>query len=106
MQQAHQALRADAGQSDGAQGFASQIQSFFQSQISIRSLDAQDGETTDAILSRVGAALENGDLIAVTSEATALSDPAKAAMQDWLDAVTLRQDAFTALNDLNLEQSR
>jgi len=94
---AHAALRADAANATDAGGVGSQIQSFFQSQISIRSLDAKEGTSTDAILSRMEQALEVGDLNLVVSEAAALSEPAQNAMGGWLDQARARLGAFEAL---------
>ena len=97
---AHAALRADASNSSEASGVRGQLQSFFQSQISIRSLDAKDGDSTDAVLSRMEQALEQADLAVVLDEATKLSEPAKNAMAEWLAQASNRLAAFQALDQL------
>ncbi|MEM7240734.1 MAG: hypothetical protein AAF429_00980 [Pseudomonadota bacterium] len=97
---AHAALRADAANASDESGVRGQLQSFFQSQISVRSLDAKDGDGTDAILSRMEQALELGDVQTVIDESATLSDPAQEAMADWLNQATTRLNAFRALSEL------
>jgi len=79
--------------------------SFLKNQFDVRSVAPKAGEDTDAVLSRVGAALANGDLDTVLSEAATLPEVARAAMTDWLAAVSVRAEALTALNSINLSQN-
>ena len=69
---------------------------FLKRQTNARSLAPREGDDPDAILSRVEAALAEGDLATVLNELGPLPDPAKAAMSDWISAVSTRDAAVRA----------
>lgn len=96
---AHSALKASAAsETDGSIG--SSLRSFLKSQVTIRSLEPQDGDGTDAVLSRVNAALVQADYEAVIEQSGALSEAAIAPLQSWLNDVKTRLDALQALSRL------
>ncbi|SFF70371.1 Uncharacterized conserved protein [Roseobacter denitrificans OCh 114] len=76
------------------------ITGFFQRQLNMRSVTPREGSDPDAVLSRVQAAVENGDLETALTEAETLPDAAKAVMADWLDAAQSRKAAQDAANEL------
>ena len=78
---------------------------FLRTQFDVRSVEPKAGTDTDAILSRVGAALAAGDLATVLTEAEGLPEVARAALTDWLGAVSVRAGALAALNSINLSQN-
>lgn len=82
---AHEALRASVR--SGAEGYAGKALSFLKSQVATRSLTPQAGNSTDAILSRIDAALAAGNLSACLSEAEALTDAARGPLAGWLNSV-------------------
>ena len=77
------------------------LAAFLKRQTNARSLAPKEGETTDAILSRAEAMLQQGDLDGALAELAALPDAPKAAMQDWLDRASTRAAAITAATELN-----
>ncbi len=89
------AARAEVPESE-VQG----IGGFLRRQLSVRSVMPREGSDPDAVLSRAEAALRSGDLDAALTEADALPEAAKAAMQDWLEAATARKDAGDAAKAL------
>ncbi len=92
---AHAAIRADiaAGQDEG--GFSG-IGSFLRAQVATRSLTPQEGDSADGVLSRMEAALKQGDLTAVLGEAEGLPEAAADEMADWLAQVQQRAAALQA----------
>ncbi len=95
---AHAAIRADiaAGKDDGG---LSGLGSFLRAQVATRSLTPQEGDSADAVLSRMEAALKLDDLSGVLDEAGALPGAAAAEMADWLAALRLRQAALDGFAD-------
>ena len=91
-----EAARADAGAAGGIAGF-------LEKQLGVRSLEPQEGDDPDAVLSRVEAQVRAGDLVAALNEAELLPEPALAAMSDWLGGAKTRVSALSALE--TLEQS-
>lgn len=92
-------LRDDsAGSNDGG----TIIGNFLRAQTGARSVEPRDGADADAILSRAGAALQNGDLATVMTELQALPQIAREApeMADWMAGAQAHADARAALNDL------
>lgn len=88
---AHAAIKADVA-ADGESGLAA----FLRSQITSRSLTPQEGNSADAVLSRMDPALQNDDLETVLREAEALPEAAAAIMADWLARVQARNKALAA----------
>ena len=91
------AARSEVPESD-VQG----ITGFLKRQLSARSVTPREGDDPDAVLSRAEAAVRAGDLTTALTEMETLPDPARAAMDDWLQAATARkaaQDAANALAD-------
>ncbi len=90
---AHAAIRADiaAGNNDGG---LSGIGSFLRSQVATRSLTPQEGDSADAVLSRLEAALKLDDLAGVMAEAEHLPEAAAAEMAGWLARVNARKAAL------------
>lgn len=81
-------------------GTASRVGAFFKSQVAARSLEPKEGDSADAILSRMDAALQSGQLNAVLDEAKGLTERARAPLQDWLTKIETRnavEDALTSL---------
>lgn len=82
---AHEALRASL-RAD-AEGYTGKALSFLKSQVATRSLTPQAGNSTDAVLSRIDAALAAGNLAACLSEAEALNDAARGPLAGWLTSL-------------------
>ncbi|WP_071674483.1 COG4223 family protein [Nioella nitratireducens] len=72
------AIRETAG--DGAMN---RVTAFLQSQVGGRSLEPQEGDSPDAILSRAEAAVATGDLTTALEEVSALPQEAQDVMADW-----------------------
>ena len=91
---AHAAIRADvaAGESGGG---LSGLSSFLRSQVATRSLTPQEGDSADAVLSRLEAALKLGDLARVSAEAGNLPEAAAVEMAGWLALVQSRASALS-----------
>ncbi|MEM6620959.1 MAG: hypothetical protein AAF674_01935 [Pseudomonadota bacterium] len=60
---------------------------------------AQEGTTVEAVLSRVEAALRDGELDLALTETSGLSDQVQSAMGDWLDSLETRAAAISAAGD-------
>ena len=82
---AHEALRASLRAE--AEGYTGKALAFMKSQVATRSLTPQEGNSTDAILSRIEAALAAGNLTECLSEAEALNDAARGPLAGWLTSV-------------------
>ncbi len=97
---AHAAIRADisARAGDGPLG---RFGAFLESQVASRSLTPQEGDTTDAVLSRIEAALSDGNLDAAVAEAASLPSDAANAMAGWIKNADGRARASTALEELS-----
>lgn len=86
------ALKATVG--DDA---VSRISAFVRNQVGARSLTAREGSDPDAILSRVSAALQTGDLVSALAEIAALPMEGRAPLAEWS---TLAQSRITAVNQV------
>ncbi len=78
------------------------VGAFLRRTLGARSVTPRDGDDPDAILSRSEAALKQGDIALALSEMEALPEPARTAMQDWIESAEARQaarDAATTLSD-------
>ena len=83
----------------------SKLGAFLKSQVATRSLEPMEGEGTDAVLSRINAALGDGDLDTVTSEAGTLPDSARAPLADWISSVETRKSVLDALATVGAQPS-
>lgn len=92
---AHDALRTSLRAE--AEGYTGKALAFVKSQVATRSLTPQTGNTTDAILSRIEAALASGNLAECLSQAEALNDAARRPLADWLTSVGQLSDALAEL---------
>ena len=95
---AHAAIRADiaAGQNDGG---LSGLGSFLRSQVATRSLTPQQGDSADAVLSRLEAALKLDDMAGVLAEAESLPEAAAIEMAGWLAQVSARKAALSEFTE-------
>jgi hypothetical protein len=97
---AHAALKASI-KSESDSGVTNKLMGFLKSQVTVRSLEPQDGETTDAILSRIQGALDGDNLSDALAQAAGLNDISKTAIADWLASATTRQSALDAVSALS-----
>lgn len=73
--------KARAEKVDASEG--SKLGNFLKNQLGARSVEAKEGNDTDAILSRAEAALRDGQLAAALTEVDGLAEAPKAVMADW-----------------------
>jgi hypothetical protein len=97
---APKALRA-ARLADSGETLTDRIGTFLLAQTGARSLEAQEGDGPDAILSRAQAALEAGDLAGALGQIGALPDAAQAVLADWAVLARARLAAQEALAGLS-----
>ncbi len=91
------AARADeAAEGNGGLG------GFLERQLGARSTTPQDGDSTDAILSRVEGAVREGRIGDALAEVETLPDVAQATLADWTALAESRQDATAAADELML----
>lgn len=95
-------IKADAGDDAGS---VSKLGAFLKSQVATRSLGPVEGDSTDAILSRMDAALQNGELSSVIAEAEGLSETARSTLADWLTSVETRKAVLDTLAALASQPS-
>lgn len=78
---------------------------FLAKQLGVRSVAPREGDDPDAVLSRVGAAVNDGRIADALAEAEALPEAAKSALASWSDQANLRltaaQEAEALANSLN-----
>lgn len=83
------------------------VGSFFAKQFGTRSVAPREGDDPDAVLSRVGGAVEAGNIADALAEADALPDAAKAELADWTAQADLRlsaaREAEALANSLNTQ---
>ena len=89
------AIRETAG--DGAMD---RVTAFLQSQVGGRSLEPQEGDGADAVLSRADAAMRSGDVDTALTEIATLPDAAQEVLADWVSAASARMAATDALAQL------
>lgn len=87
------AARRSSGEADGLGGF-------LRTQLGVRSLEPQEGESPDAILSRAEAALRDGRLADTLAELNTLPPEGQTVMSDWIARAETRQNAVAAANEL------
>jgi len=98
---AHLAIRADI-KAQGQDNPGTRLASFLEAQIATRSLTPQEGDSTDAVLSRAEDALRRDNLAAAVDELKGLPEVARTAMGSWLPKAEAR---VTAIADLATLQS-
>ncbi len=96
---AHNTIRAAVSNPQNSGLFAG-FGSFLKSQVATRSLTPQAGNSADAVLSRMEAALLRDDLETILAEAENLPDNAYIEMADWLADITIRNDVKTGFETL------
>lgn len=82
-------------------GAMDRVGAFLQSQLKPRSLEPQEGDSPDAILSRAEAAVKSGDIEAALSEIATLPEEGQAALSGWVAEATKRQAAADAAASLS-----
>ncbi|ODA67933.1 Mitochondrial inner membrane protein [Methyloligella halotolerans] len=88
------------------EGFFDTLLSSAGSVVKVRRLDgAGKGNSTEAILTRARAALDEGDLAKAISEVESLKSEPKQAMEDWLAAAQARADAQSTLKRLSAAEA-
>ncbi|WP_439141805.1 COG4223 family protein [Planktotalea sp.] len=69
------------------------VSSFLTRQLGVRSVTPREGDDPDAVLSRVGAAVDEGRIADALAIADALPEGAKAPLADWMTQANLRLSA-------------
>lgn len=93
---ARAALSAARAAGEAGEEDTGRIGAFLRSQFSVRATQAQDGDSANAVLSRIEAATRAGDLDSALREFDALPPSAQAALADWADAARRRAAALSA----------
>lgn len=100
---ARQALAvASREAADGEESTGNRLGNFFKDQLNARSLTPQEGDSADAVLSRVEAAVKAEDLETALSEIDGLADAPKEVFADWTAQAEARQAAvngYEAVSD-------
>lgn len=91
------AARSEGVDGDGGGGLGA----FLRTQLNARSIQPQDGDGVDAVLSRVEGAMAEGRLNDALAEAAALPDVARGALSDWLAQAEARAAALDAAETLS-----
>lgn len=73
---------------------------FFRNQFGARSLEPQEGNSPDAILSRIEAAATEGRLADAVAETQTLPEVGQTILAPWVQGVEIRQAAFAAADAL------
>jgi len=97
---ARAALRT--ARSEGVAGEdSSGFSSFLRNQFDVRSTALQEGDSTDAVLSRVEANLKSGQLNDALAEVAGLPEVVRGAMSEWTGQAELRASALDAIAQLS-----
>ena len=96
---AHASLKASLKQTDES-GLGGKLLGFLKSQVTVRSLDAQEGNSINAILSRMQVALNNDDLSEAIRQSSDLNGAAKSEIKDWLSLAVKRQKTIEAFSEM------
>ena len=96
---AHASLKASLKQSDES-GLGGKLLGLLKSQVTVRSLDAQEGNSINAILSRMQVALNNDDLSEAIRQSSDLNGAAKSEIKDWLSLAVKRQETVDAFSEM------
>jgi hypothetical protein len=97
---ARAALKLARGEQGVAEGENS-VLAFLKTQLGVRSLNAKEGASADAVLSRAQAAVDVDDFEMALSEIAALSSAGQGALQEWSLVVTLRLQVLAALQEFS-----
>lgn len=81
-------------------GLGGKLLGFLKSQVTVRSLDAQEGNSINAILSRMQVALNNDDLSEAIRQSSDLNGAAKSEIKDWLSLAVKRQETVDAFSEM------
>ena len=96
---AHASLKASLKQTDES-GLGGKLLGFLKSQVTVRSLDAQEGNSVNAILSRMQVALNNDNLSEAIRQSSDLNGTAKSEIKDWLLLAVQRQETIEAFSEM------
>lgn len=97
---AARAALAEANRESASGNVMGGLGAFLQNQVGGRSVVPREGDDPDAVLSRVGAAVDSGDLSAALTEIEILPEGARNLLADWVAQVRTRADADAALAEL------
>jgi hypothetical protein len=86
------AIRETAGE-----GTMNRVTAFLQSQVGGRSLEPQEGDSPDAVLSRAEAAMQSGDVPAALAEIATLPTAAQEVLAPWVETARARVAATDAM---------
>ena len=89
------AARAEAAKVGGGG-----IGAFLERRLGVRSIEPQEGDDPDAVLSRAEAAVQSGDLTTALVEIAALPDDARGAISEWISRAETREAATGAADSL------
>lgn len=98
---AARAALASANRELAGDGAADRAKLLFQDLLGARSLAPRDGDSPDAVLSRVEGSLRNGDLAGAIETAQALPQAGQDALSDWLAMAGARDAALQAFSDIS-----
>ena len=73
---------------------------FLERRLGVRSIEPQEGDSPDAVLSRAEAAVQIGDLKTALAEMDALPDVARTAIAEWISRAEIREAATGAADSL------
>lgn len=97
---ARQALAAARSETAVPETTVGKLSAFLARQTGARSVTPREGSDTDAVLSRVEAAVRKGALNDALAELDTLSETSKSVLSPWAEAVKRRLDASTAVAQL------
>lgn len=97
-------LRDDAAANAGISAIG-KFTAFMKSQVGTRSLEPQQGDDMDAVLSRIEAALDKDDLAKALTETEMLTDAAKQTMGKWIASLAQLKSANDALQTVHEQLS-
>jgi hypothetical protein len=97
---ARAALSASRRASQGTGTMADRLKTFVMNQTNARPLAPQEGEGDEAVLSRMQAGIDAGQLAAARGMVDSLSEPARAAMASWTAEADIHLAARQALASL------
>jgi hypothetical protein len=97
-------LREDAATKAG-EDVVGKFTAFLKSQVGTRSLEPQQGNDMDAVLSRIEAALSADDASNAVAETDMLNDAAKQTMADWIASLAQLNSAQVALHTVQQQLS-
>ncbi len=93
------ALREDAA-ANSTETVIGKFTAFMKSQVGTRSLQPQDGDSLDAVLSRIEGFIGAGDLARTLAETDKLNDATRETMKNWITSVAQLNSAHIALNSV------